>query len=397
MRLRLTAFAALLSFCGAAHAKGDGVVTIPMTYDRYLFVHPMLNDTVQGRFMFDTGAQLCLLDSSWVARHGLRFAHVQTATMLGTGNREQDAGYVTDTLAFRLGSHSYTSSPNVIAPLSGLLPGIDGLINATAFEDRIFTIDYDANTIRVLPRSALDTLLNEERYQRIPFTTDNGNFPVLPLTVVLDSARNRTIGGQVRIDTGDPGSLTLLASGAQLDRWKEQAVNWRSLSVSLLGVGGGGRVSVIRTEALGIGEAEIPAHELTVLEESQARNDDRIGAVGNALLSQFGSVVFDMRERNIYLPRGRRFRNKDRVDYSGIPLSRTDRWFVNGDSGNGSAKVRNGDVVTHIDDRPIDDMAQEAHDSYFCTPDRSYTLTLLREGETLRIPVTNLNDETLWH
>lgn len=397
MRLRLTAFAALLGCCGAAHAQGGGVVTIPMTYDRYLFVHPMLNDTVQGRFMFDTGAQLCLLDSSWVARHGLRFVHVQTATMLGAGNRKQNAGYVTDTLAFRLGSHSYTSAPNVIAPLSGLLPGIDGLMNATAFDGRIFTIDYDSNTIRVLPRSALDTFLNRERYQRIPFTTDNGNFPVIPLTVVLDSARNRTIGGQVRIDTGDPGSLTLLADSTQLDRWKRQAANWRSLSVSLLGVGGGGRISVIRTEALRMGEAVIPAHELTALEESQARNDDRIGAVGNALLSQFGSVVFDMRERNIYLFRGRRFRNKDRIDYSGIPLSRTDRWFVNGSAGNGMAKVRNGNVVTHIDGRPIDDMAQEKRDSYFCTPDRSYTLTVIRNPVALEIPVTNLNDETLWH
>lgn len=395
MKRRFLLLAALVAHCGATNAQPDSTIVIPMTYDRYLYVDALLNDTVRGRFMFDMGTQLTLLDSSFMARYGVRLSHIQTARIIGYGNREKTAVYSTDTLHFTLGAHSFASSPNVSYAFEYPLGEISGLLGPTAFGGRILAIDYAAGSLRILPPEARDTLGND-RYERIPFTINHTNFVTLPLTVVIDSARHRTVSGLVHIDTGDPGSLTLNASGKQLRKWKKQALNWHTHSVPLLGINGSGRISVIRTQALRLGEAVIPAHEITIQEESQARISLHIGAIGNALLSQFGSVIFDMEDNSLYLPRGKRFANKNRVNYSGFRLSYISEWFVNGLSHHPTS-VRDGDIVTRIDRRPIDSLSQEQLDTYFCTPDRRYTLTVLRDGEPLEIPVTNLNDKTLWH
>lgn len=44
-----------------------------------------------------------------------------------------------------------------------------------------------------------------------------------------------------------------------------------------------------------------------------------------------------------------------------------------------------------------DSLSRTQRKAYFCTPDKQYTLTVIRNGERLDIPVTNLNDKTLWH
>ncbi|MDE5944253.1 MAG: aspartyl protease family protein [Rikenella sp.] len=398
MRRLYSLLGVLFWVAGSVQARqNDSTFTIPMDYDRYLYLHVVLADSVTGRFLFDLGAQTTLLNSGWVARHGLRFERTQTATLLGSGNRRVKAVYTPDTLAFRAGGYRYASSPNVVASLGERMPGVDGLLGATLFQDRIFRIDYGAGNLAVLPQEAIDTLV-EERYERIPFTVDGRNYIVFPLTVVLDSTRQRMVSGSVYVDTGNPGFLSLHAAGRQARRWRRMTHGKRyALQIPELGVGGGGRVGVMRTEALRIGRVELPVGEVVVQEESLAADPRQIGAVGNGWLSRFGQVIFDMRTRTIYLPRiAPDSVASVPVCYAGFRLSRVDRWFVNGIS-HRTAELRNGDIVLRIDGRPIDTLSESERNGYFCTPDRRYTLTVLRDGATREVSVINLNDKTLWH
>lgn len=387
--------AALIGICNAAGAQNDSVIAIPMTYDRYLYVQPILSDTISGRFMFDMGAQLTMLDSAFLAQHHIQFTHTQTAIMLGYGNRKETAVYSTDTMHFNLHGHHFASSPNVIYPFNNILGDIHGLLGPTTFGGRMLAIDYTAGRLRVLPTEARDTL-DSDRYERIPFTINATNFITIPLAVILDSVQHMTISGRVHIDTGNPGSLTLNASSEQLDHWNRQIPRKLSYQAALLGLSGGGNFLNIKTQSLRLGEALIPAHQITIHTASTHQDTTLIGAIGNALLCQFGSVIFDMENNALYLPRGKQFINKDRVHYSGFRLSRVNKWFVNGLSPHPTA-VRDGDIITHIDGHSIDTLTQEERDSYFGTPDRHYTLIILRSGKTLEIPITNLNDKTLWH
>lgn len=373
----------------------DSIVTIPMTCDRYLYIYPTLRDSISGRFFFDMGAQLTMVDSGFLARHGARLTQTQNAVMVGYGNQKRTAIYSTDTLRFDLNGHPFASSPNVVYPFEPPLNVVDGLFGPGLFGGRIFAIDYAAGTLRVLPPSALDTL-GEDRYQHIPFTVNHKNFIILPLTLVIDSAAQRSISGHVHIDTGDPGSLTLDATRKQMRRWERHIRQQVVFRVPCLGISGGGELRNIRAQALKIGDHTLPVHEIPLHTQSTSQDKATIGAIGNQLLSQFGTVIFDMAGQTLYLPRGEQFKNQDPVNYSGFRLSAVDRWFVNGRSHHPVA-VRDGDTVTHIDSHPIDSLSRTQRKAYFCTPDKQYTLTVIRNGERLDIPVTNLNDKTLWH
>lgn len=406
MKRFLSSIAVLLSLEAVAQTVrggNDASGSIPMRYDRYLYLQGVVNDTLPGRFVFDLGAQVTQLDSEWVIRHGLRFDRIQIATLVGNGERTETALYSTDTLVLGLGSGSYASSPNVIAPLSELMPGVDGLVGAAVFRDRILRIDYEAGSLAVLPPEAVDTLTSD-RYERQPFTIDERNFIELPVTVVIDSARRRTIRGTVFVDTGSPGEVGLRASERRLQQWRRLARRGGRYVyfVPLLGFGGGGSVEMIRAQAVRIGGYELPLRTVELRaaksEEKEAEEgSQQIGAIGNALLSRFGCVVFDMQGRQAYLPRGRRFDEvPPQVDYSGFRLGRVDHWFVNGIS-HPAVELRNGDRVTHLDGHAIEELDERQRDAYFCTPDRHYRVTVVRGGEVLDIQVVNLNEKTRWH
>ncbi len=66
MKRFLSSIAVLLSLEAVAQTVrggNDASGSIPMQYDRYLYLQGVVNDTLPGRFVFDLGAQVTQLDS----------------------------------------------------------------------------------------------------------------------------------------------------------------------------------------------------------------------------------------------------------------------------------------------------------------------------------------------
>ena len=371
---------------GVRYLKAEGTARLPFEYRaRHVWLEASVNDGPPEHFIFDTGASITVLDSAYAARIGL-----------ATEGRQQGQG------AGAVGSASFAVVPKlrvvaadgdgiemedvrvgVLSVNSILAPyfwrDCAGILGFDFISRFVNEIDFDRGVL---------TLYDPAKFtyagagQAVPMTLA-GHTPVVRMK--LDDA----IEGDFRVDVGSGSTVDLHTPFV-----KQHDLMQRAPYVEVTGGGFGGTFTtrIVRMKKLELGPFAW-ADPLVSLSQATAgafTSEDYAGNIGTRVLERF-KVTLDYERRQMWLEPGARYARRDVLARSGMQLARTADTVrvmaVLPGSAGAKAGLREGDVVTALDGRPLaglgpDDVAAVLDDG---AEGGTHTLDLVRDGRTKRV------------
>jgi hypothetical protein len=372
---------------GLRWLRTPGQARLPFEYaSRHVWLKVSVNGAPPADFLFDTGASITVLDSTYAARLGIAtVGHQQGVGAGAVGN----ASFATvQTLRAAAPDSDGVELADVQVAVLGLkgflepyfwrdIAGVVGFDFIQRFVDRI---DYDH---RVLTLEDPQDFHYSGNGAAIPMTLA-GTTPVVKLT--LDGS----IEGLYRVDVGSGSTVDLHTPFVKQHRLLETA----GAKVEITGGGFGGTFlstarRMARLEIGPYGWAE-PIVALSAATRGAFTSEDYAGNLGNQILQRF-TCTLDYERRVLYLEPGARYSEPDEFPRSGLQLARFgDRvvaYAVLAGSPAERAGVREQDEVVSIDGKPARDWTP---DTLYEAIDRGHpgdrhTLEVERDGERRKL------------
>jgi clan AA aspartic protease (TIGR02281 family) len=139
--------AALVATRGRADWSGVGGREVPLQGDGKTWtVRATLNGSVQGQFLFDTGATYCVISQSLARRLGLRTSGEHVTVV--TANGQMSVPLVTIRY-FDLGSNRARDVKAVIH--DSVAPPLDGILGLSFLNNFAYVIDAKQRIVRLRP------------------------------------------------------------------------------------------------------------------------------------------------------------------------------------------------------------------------------------------------------
>ncbi len=286
----------------------DGVtaVTVPARYrSGHLFIDVELSGagpTVAGAMLVDTGTTLSMLDVQTVARLGLQTEGNLSGLAVG------GATQVTLVQVERVdvGGVQLTNQVLGVAEFAEAMESqmgvpVVGLLGYDFFSRFAVSLDFDAE----------QAVIHDPQSWTPP---EAGT--VIPLTFIdqqpaLEATLDGERSGLWRLDTGADG---LAIHGPAVGEWglRERYGPGRDLTV--MGMGGETRASIVRASSFGLGPYVVQAPLLMLVGDEQGVLSARaiVGNLGNSVLDRF-TVTVDFSGERIHLLPGKDFAHTDRI------------------------------------------------------------------------------------
>ena len=362
---------------------GDSI-TVPFhLVNNHIFVEAKLNGQGPFTLLVDTGGANILIPDA-MRRLGLAATGALRGRGAGEGTTEISVTRV-DRLA--IGGMAMTDQTFYGIDLAeieraGGFP-FDGLVGYEVFKRFAVRIDYERGQLTLTRPEAFHYTGDA---QAIPFVFD-GNTPQVEGAV-------DGYTGTFTLDTGSRVSLDIMVPFAErnglVDRYGtgvEAVTGW--------GVGGPTRSVVSRAGMLRLGPVEVHDILLDIARQKSGSFTDRYraGNVGGGVLKQF-TVIFDYREKQLWLEPNGWYGRPDRYDRSGMWLNLADGGFevidVVDRGPAAKAGLRPGDVITAIGGRnaadwKLYDLRQALRDR---DPGERLAVTFLRGDERRKTRIT---------
>lgn len=140
---------------------------IPLKYYGHLYCPVIINDSVRGNFIFDTGADNLYVDSLFLARSPLPQQQTDMAMLPGVGSSFQKVKLIRDKYNCQYGPLTLTPPYTVTINLKPILGKYaDGIIGMNFLKDSVFSIDYIKEKIHLLnPKE-----FSAEGYEKLPIS-----------------------------------------------------------------------------------------------------------------------------------------------------------------------------------------------------------------------------------
>ena len=298
----------------------QGEARLPFEYRaRHVWLKASVNGGPPEDFLFDTGASVTVLDSAWVAQHGIRTEGNMQAAGAGAAGSASFATLGSLRIASATGDG--IEALNVKTAVLNVNPGfaplfwrrMAGVIGYDIISRFVVTLEYD-DSVLVLRDPA--TFQYQGREKPLPMVM-NGTVPAL--TARLDG----TDEGLFRLDVGSSSTVDLHSPFA-----KARAIVprlGRTQRVDGVGFGGSFDTEIGRMRSMNIGpyEWDDPIVAVAHATEGAFASEDFAGNIGNRILERF-RVTFDYERRHVYLEPGRRYQVRDHLTRCGVLLSRND-------------------------------------------------------------------------
>ena len=372
---------------GTRWLRTSGRARLPFEYaSRHVWLKVSVNGAPPADFLFDTGASITVLDSTYAARLGIAtVGHQQGVGAGAVGN----ASFATlRTLRVAAPDSDGVEIADVKVAVLGLkgflepyfwreLAGVVGFDFIQRFVDRI---DYDHH---VLTLEDPNDFHYAGQGSAIPMTLA-GSTPVVKLT--LDGS----IEGLYRIDVGSGSTVDLHTPFVTQHGLLEH--DGPRLEITGGGFGGTFLSTVRRMAKLEIGPYgwTRPIVALSGAKGGAFTSEDYAGNIGNQILERF-TCTLDYERRVLYLEPGARYAEPDEFPRSGLQLARYEKrvvaFAVLADSPAARAGVREEDEVVAIDGRPARDLTPDAVAETLDRgrPGSRHTLEVERGGKRLHL------------
>jgi len=368
----------LLLSCGFLKNKET---EIPFNFDRNLFFSVMLNDTIKGSFMFDTGAYGLVLDSSFDQNSGLKFFSFDPAI--------PEEFRLKKSISLSVSNIVYdTENTYVMDMKKSFGKECDGIIGWDLFKDKAILIDYKKKKIKVIDPTIFAA---DPSFSKVPLTFTN-NFIYLHPEIVLDNGNK--ISGDFILDVGYGGCVLFTNESAKkfkIDSLISEKLYFESAWGTLYSKSQG---FVFRGKSLKLAGLELqnPLLDCSLNESGILASGPYAGLLGNRTLERF-DVVIDFGGKALYLKPNADHKEKMKFNLGLSFIDRTDicdGWFVNYVfKGTNSHKegIKTGDLVTHINNNPVKEMSPADLPELFKTEDEEMLLTLNRANKTFQVKI----------
>jgi hypothetical protein len=303
---------------GVRWLASEGHARLPFEYRaRHVWLKARINGGPPEDFLFDTGASVTVLDSSWAAEHGLKTEGRMQAAGAGAAG---GASFATlGSLRIEAASGDGIEVTNVKTAVLDVNPNfaplfwrrMAGVIGYDVISRFVVTIDYD-DSVLVLHDPA--KFRYEGREKPLPMVM-NGTVPAL--TARLDGQDE----GLFRLDVGSSSTVDLHSPFAKAHNIVPRL--GRTQKVDGVGFGGSFESETGRLRSMNIGpyEWDDPIVSVAHATEGAFASEDFAGNIGNRILERF-RVTFDYERRHVYLEPGRRYQERDHLTRCGVLLSR---------------------------------------------------------------------------
>ena len=373
---------------GLTWLKTNGTAHIPFQYiGRHVWLRVAINGGAPADFMFDTGASVSVIDSTYAAAIGLKTsgsiqamggasssgrASFGTLDVLRVVSSDQE-GVELHGLKVAVINVNQMMQPFFFRPCAGIV-GFD------VIGQLITRIDFDKSEITFVDPQAFKY---DGKGTALPMTLAGG---VPTVNIKVDGAYE----GGARVDIGSDSVLDLHTPFVKKNDLLAKVD--KSIVTAHGGVGGMFESRLARMKSIEIGPYRIaePLVGLSSTDQGVLASEDYAGNIGNGLLERF-IVTLDYERRQLWLEPGARYAKRDHLSMLGVQFAKVGDDFrvaqvLEGSAGEHAGLVV-GDTVTMIDGRPVTAMDREALDRQFENgkPGTKVAITVIRDGKPKKL------------
>lgn len=336
---------------------------VPFTFDSHLYILARIADTIPVSLIYDTGADVFLLDKDYMNQSEFgKIPHNTIPTInRGVGNSlGKLSTMIMDSIDIKIGNIKYCNKPTPIINLREIVGRYaDGIIGNNAFHGKILVINFSEHYL--LPIESLTDEMLEG------FTELKSNFEDNKIEVEcelkIDSVQ--TIKGLFLLDLGSGSTIVLTNEVRERLNLNDKS---KAFKYSLnMGIGGDGSEVTFRSDAI------IFLDTLYNVVTFASQNNkgalsyaDYLGLIGNEILEHY-DLIIDFPNKTLYAKRNdnkstnyqkssiMHMRYIDRTDIC-------DGWIVSSLYENGivqQAGIEIGDVIISINERPVKAISRE--------------------------------------
>ncbi len=353
--------------------KNDGQ-QIPFEMDGYIFVKCIINDSVQGNFIFDTGCPHLVIDSTFNAKSHL-ISDFKTNTFIQNKDLKRQ-------INVRLKTLEQVPDFVTVTDLKRLLGcKVDGILDWRMFKDLAVQINYEDSSLTFCNPDKIVT----NAFEKIPLTL-TGHHLFLPIQAKV--GESIVIDELFMLDTGCPIGVVISNSTSKKynvdDSIKKKS--WVKMQVS--SVEEISSLYFFKAHSLAIGSFNIKEPITERVFGSDSINISQVtGLIGNLILKKF-HVLIDFKNNNLYLKQNKSFKEEMHVTYLGIGIIFNDiEGVVNSvliGSKADSLGINRGDKIVKVDGKNYSKYSQAQLRSLSKIPDKKVELVFKRNDSVFK-------------
>lgn len=347
-----------------------------------------VNGKAPATFILDTGAAATVLEKEYAAQNGIR-AESKTRAMGAAG--AINVGVAED-VVFEFAERRVPVARSPLIPLDAVNrrsgKQVQGILGYEAFASSVVEIDYEGGGVTFHDPK---TFAAPKDAVTVPLGFQHGRTPFVNAQLTLPGGR--TVGARLLLDTGASAALILTRSFVdEHDIDVEGGIN------TALGLGVGGATSertgrIARLDFAGFA-FDKPIALLSNATKGVLGDRKVDGILGGEVLRRF-TLHLDYKRRQLLVTPNRALGEPFDIDMTGALLESRDDTFsrlvvhaVLDDSPAARAGIRKGDELHAIDGRAVTPAQLDEIRRMFKQPDRTFELTVVRDGRERIVPVT---------
>jgi hypothetical protein len=366
---------------------------IPVVYRSHIYIQAEINDSVEGNFAFDTGADDLYFDSIFYSNSQFSVSKLQNAFIGGIGNSLQQILVSTDTFDVRFGNYHSQSVFTPIIQLKSVVGDFaDGIIGQQSFSKKKYLMEINYVHEYLMLHNDTSTI-DFSDYTKIKMEKQRNRFFV-PITIQINDTLS--IQENFTLDIGKGSAISIQTATAEKYKLPTQVKNKVRYYTNSGGLGGASSSVHFRANSVEIGGYKLDSIVMNYSEDkrgSMANSQFSGGLLGNGILNNFDIVIDFGDSPALYLKPNRNF-NRPNVSArrSFAYTFRTQTlggWIVSGFFENGSAEksgLKLGDKIISVNGVDIRKIPFKEHHDFWKNLDKA-ELVVLRNSEEIKFEI----------